>query len=91
MSATVAFKIVPLAHWQATTAGGSPFPGYGIDEKDGYIHLSTKAQSKNTAARYFTGSAFRPSPRPRPEVANFCCVILHSNLTIIPSNINIID
>jgi len=48
------YKIVSADAWkEAETAG--VFTGAGIDLADGYIHLSTAAQVRRTAERYFAG------------------------------------
>ena len=55
MSATI-YKISPLAAWrQAETAG--IFTGAPVDLADGYIHFSTAAQVRETAAKHFAGQA----------------------------------
>lgn len=51
---TKAFKILGTPEWQAWQETGS-FRGASIDLTDGYIHLSTAAQSKETFEKYFTG------------------------------------
>jgi uncharacterized protein (DUF952 family) len=48
------YKIVPAEIWQAAHEKGV-FTGAGIDIADGFIHLSTAAQSVTTAALYFAG------------------------------------
>ena len=48
------YKILPRDVWESACAQGS-FAGAGIDLVDGYIHLSTAAQVKETAARHFAG------------------------------------
>ena len=52
----VIYKIVPEALWQEARAEGV-FSGASIDLADGYIHFSTAAQAKTTAALYFAGQA----------------------------------
>lgn len=53
---TTIYKIVPAALWaQAETAGR--FDGAPVDTADGFIHFSTAAQVRETAARHFAGSA----------------------------------
>ncbi|KAK7994769.1 hypothetical protein PG990_013542 [Apiospora arundinis] len=49
-----AFKILGTAEWQAWEESGS-FRGASIDLTDGYIHLSTATQSKETFEKYFAG------------------------------------
>jgi uncharacterized protein (DUF952 family) len=51
---TLIYKICPQALWgQAQRAG--IFEGAPIDLQDGYIHFSTAAQARETAARHFAG------------------------------------
>ncbi|NTG49743.1 DUF952 domain-containing protein [Agrobacterium rhizogenes] len=50
----VVYKIVPDTLWQQARQTGV-FHGASIDLTDGFIHLSTAKQSKETAARYFAG------------------------------------
>lgn len=51
---SVVYKIVPAALWRAAIAEGA-FRGAPVDHRDGYIHLSTAAQVRETAARHFAG------------------------------------
>lgn len=51
---TVIYKIVPQALWREAREKGS-FAGAAIDLTDGYIHFSTAAQARETAARHFAG------------------------------------
>ena len=48
------FKIVPVDLWHAAERAGI-FRGAPVDIGDGYIHLSTAAQVRETAARHFAG------------------------------------
>src|SRR5262245_52198543 len=48
------FKIVDRASWDAVSAAAS-FDGSPLDLRDGFIHLSSAAQVRDTAARYFAG------------------------------------
>jgi uncharacterized protein (DUF952 family) len=48
------YKIVPEAMWRAAEASGL-FAGAPVDLKDGFIHFSTAAQARETAARHFAG------------------------------------
>ncbi len=48
------YKIVPASLWQKAKATGI-FEGAAIDLSDGFIHFSTAAQAKETAARHFAG------------------------------------
>ena len=50
----ILYKILSAAQWQAARARGV-FEGSAVDLKDGFIHLSTAAQMRETAARHFTG------------------------------------
>jgi uncharacterized protein (DUF952 family) len=50
----IVYKIVPRALWQASEATGV-FTGSPIDLLDGFIHLSTAMQVRETAARHFAG------------------------------------
>lgn len=52
--ATVIYKIVPQEAWRAAEMAGRFF-GAGVDLQDGYIHFSTAAQVRETAARHFAG------------------------------------
>ncbi|SHL53184.1 DUF952 domain-containing protein [Roseibium suaedae] len=48
------YKIVPQDMWQAAEAEGV-FHGAPVDLADGYIHFSTSAQARETAAKHFKG------------------------------------
>lgn len=48
------YKIVPAEIWRQAESAGV-FHGAGIDLADGFIHLSTAAQTRRTAELYFTG------------------------------------
>lgn len=50
----VFYKIVDAAAWKQAEDTGE-FKGAAIDLKDGYIHLSTGAQAKETAHLHFAG------------------------------------
>ncbi|TCU17957.1 DUF952 domain-containing protein [Rhizobium sullae] len=55
MSVTpVVYKIVTEALWQEARQSGV-FRGAGIDLQDGFIHLSTEKQVRQTAALFFAG------------------------------------
>ena len=54
MSPALIFKIVPAALWQSAEASGM-FRGSPVDTRDGFIHCSTAAQVRETAARHFSG------------------------------------
>ncbi len=55
MSQTI-YKILPQALWSEAAAAGS-FRGSPLDLADGYIHFSTAAQVRETAAKHFAGVA----------------------------------
>ena len=55
MSAVI-YKIVPEGLWQDAVASGT-FTGSPVDHADGYIHFSTAAQVRATAAKHFAGQA----------------------------------
>jgi uncharacterized protein (DUF952 family) len=48
------FKLVDRASWTAAAPLAS-FAGSAVDARDGFIHFSTAAQLRETAARHFTG------------------------------------
>ena len=50
----VIYKIAPEGLWREAMEKGS-FSGSPVDVKDGFIHLSTAAQVRDTAARHFAG------------------------------------
>ena len=50
----ILYKILPDALWRAAVAKGS-FDGSPVDLADGFIHLSTAQQMRETAARHFAG------------------------------------
>ena len=50
------YKICPEELWRAAEAAGR-FEGAPVDQADGYIHFSTKAQVRETARRHFSGQA----------------------------------
>ena len=50
------YKILPKALWSEAIAAGS-FRGSPLDLKDGFIHFSTAAQVRETAARHFAGTS----------------------------------
>jgi uncharacterized protein (DUF952 family) len=49
------YKIVEAGLWSAAEGTGV-FSGAPVDERDGFIHLSTAAQVRETAARHFAGA-----------------------------------
>ncbi len=50
------YKICERALWEDGERSGV-FPGAGIDLRDGFIHLSTAAQVRDTATTHFAGAA----------------------------------
>ena len=50
------YKILPRAAWDEAVAQGR-FDGSPVDLQDGYIHFSTAAQARETAARHFRDQA----------------------------------
>jgi uncharacterized protein (DUF952 family) len=48
------FKIVPAALWAEAEPAGR-FAGSPVDARDGFIHFSTAAQVRETAAKHFAG------------------------------------
>lgn len=50
----IVYKIVPRTLWHEARQKGI-FEGAPIDLQDGYIHLSTAAQVRETARRHFAG------------------------------------
>ncbi|BCG83178.1 DUF952 domain-containing protein [Mesorhizobium sp. 113-3-3] len=48
------YKITPQALWREAEANGR-FTGAPIDVADGFIHFSTAAQVRETAAKHFSG------------------------------------
>ena len=48
------YKIVPREMWDAALAVGV-FHGSPVDLADGFIHFSTAAQVRDTAAKHFAG------------------------------------
>jgi len=50
------YKIVPADLWRTAEAEGR-FAGSPVDARDGFIHFSTAAQVRETAARHFAGVA----------------------------------
>ncbi|MCO5147745.1 MAG: DUF952 domain-containing protein [Aquamicrobium sp.] len=51
---TLIYKIAPRALWREAEARGT-FAGAPVDLADGYIHFSTAAQARETAAKHFSG------------------------------------
>ena len=54
MREPIIYKIVPAPLWRASEKAGS-FAGSPVDERDGFIHFSTAAQVRETAAKHFSG------------------------------------
>ena len=53
---SVVYKITPAEPWAAAEVEGV-FTGAPVDVADGFIHFSTAAQVRETAARHFAGMA----------------------------------
>jgi uncharacterized protein (DUF952 family) len=49
------YKLLSESDWQAAEAGGVTMTA--LDLADGYVHLSTGTQVKETARRYYSGAA----------------------------------
>jgi uncharacterized protein (DUF952 family) len=56
MSMSLIYKICPAILWCEAETDGL-FRGAPVDLADGYIHFSTAAQARETAARHFAGQA----------------------------------
>jgi uncharacterized protein (DUF952 family) len=52
----IVYKLVDRTEWQLAEVFGS-FSGSAVDVQDGFIHFSTAAQVRETAARHFAGQA----------------------------------
>jgi uncharacterized protein (DUF952 family) len=50
----ILYKIVPAALWREAERAGR-FDGSPVDLEDGFIHFSTAAQVRETAAKHFAG------------------------------------
>ena len=50
------YKILPREMWEAAVTAGY-FNGSAVDVADGFIHLSTAVQLRETAAKHFAGVA----------------------------------
>lgn len=48
------YKIVPASLWREAVEQGA-FTGSPVDRQDGFIHFSTAAQVRQTAAKHFAG------------------------------------
>jgi uncharacterized protein (DUF952 family) len=48
------YKLAVATAWRAGEAAGA-FAGSPLDQRDGFIHLSTARQVRETAARHFAG------------------------------------
>jgi len=51
---TTLYKICDVALWREAERRGTFF-GSPVDARDGYVHFSTDAQVRETAARHFSG------------------------------------
>lgn len=54
MNETLAYKIIDAAEWREAVADGF-YAGSAVDLADGYIHLSTADQLRETARRHYAG------------------------------------
>lgn len=54
IAATYVYKISPRAPWTAACDSGT-YAGSPDDLRDGFIHFSTAAQARGTAAKFFAG------------------------------------
>jgi uncharacterized protein (DUF952 family) len=52
----IIYKIVPESLWREAQKEGR-FTGAPVDHADGFIHFSTAAQLRETAAKHFAGQA----------------------------------
>jgi len=50
----IVFKLIDRPSWRNAEAAGT-FAGSAVDARDGFIHFSTAAQVRDTAARHFAG------------------------------------
>jgi uncharacterized protein (DUF952 family) len=48
------YKICPAGDWERACLSGF-YEGSAVDHRDGFIHLSTAAQVRETARRHFAG------------------------------------
>ncbi len=55
MTNTPVYKLLTEADWAAAEASG--LTATALDSADGYVHLSTNAQVRETARRYYSGQA----------------------------------
>lgn len=53
---SILYKIVPRTLWQEAVAKGR-FEGAPVDHADGFIHLSSAEQVRETAAKHFRGQS----------------------------------
>lgn len=53
---TTIYKICEDALWREAERAGE-FRGAGVDARDGFIHFSTAAEVRETAAKHFEGAA----------------------------------
>ena len=56
MPAALIYKIADASSWAAATTRGR-YDGSRDDIRDGFIHFSTAAQARETAAKHFAGRA----------------------------------
>lgn len=55
MTDLFAYKLLTLDQWQDWKQSGT-FTGAPVDIADGYIHLSSREQARETAEKYFAGT-----------------------------------
>ena len=53
-NSAILFKVVPRELWEQAEAAGT-FTGSPIDVEDGFIHLSSASQVRETVAKHFAG------------------------------------
>jgi uncharacterized protein (DUF952 family) len=49
------YKILSMGEWEKARKQGV-FKGSAVDQADGFIHFSSRAQVRGTAARHFSGA-----------------------------------
>src|SRR5271157_5018461 len=54
MQVKTIYKLITAAEWEAAWAEGV-YRGSELDQRDGFIHLSTAAQIAETARKHFSG------------------------------------
>ncbi len=56
MQDAIIYKVITAGTWEDFRSSGS-FEGSAVDLRDGYVHLSTRAQLRRTLALHFKGEA----------------------------------